>query len=112
VSAVDPGRRRLNSTSAEGTAGDKNEAKSPAPSAEIKNAASDVNKTDEGTQGSQLIDVVMQIENGRVLQASISNHKSGRGGYEAMALRIARQRRYPPKTNGQETVRIRVAQPE
>ena len=110
VSAVDPGRRRLNSTSAEETAGDKNEATSPAPSAETKK--SDVNKTDEGTQSSQLIDVVMQIENGRVLQASISNHKSGRGGYEAMALRIARQRRYPPKTNGQETVRIRVAQPE
>jgi Domain of unknown function (DUF4388) len=60
----------------------------------------------------QMIDVVMQIEDGRVQQASISNQRSGMGAYEAMALRIARQRRYPPKTKGQETVRIRVDQPD
>jgi hypothetical protein len=75
-------------------------------------SAEDNNKASEVADNSQLIDVVMQIENGRVLQAAISNHKSGRGGYEAMALRIARQRRYPANTTGQETVRIRVAQPD
>lgn len=61
---------------------------------------------------SELIDVVMQIENGRVSQAAVSNHKTGMEGYEAMALRIARQRRYPTKTTGQETVRIRVVHPD
>jgi hypothetical protein len=50
----------------------------------------------------------MQIENGRVLKASIANHKAGMDGYEAMALRIARQRRYPPATTGGETVTISV----
>jgi Domain of unknown function (DUF4388) len=72
----------------------------------------DNEKSNEGATKYQLIDVVMQIENGRVLQAAISNHRSGMGGYEAMALRIARQRRYPAKTTGQETVRIRVDQPD
>ena len=57
---------------------------------------------------SQAIKVVMQIENGRVLKASIANHKPGMDGYEAMALRIARQRRYPPTTTGGETVTISV----
>ena len=58
----------------------------------------------------QLVDVVMQIENGRVLQAAVSNHKSGMDGYESMALRIARQRRYSATTTGQETIRIKVGQ--
>src|SRR5690242_10907356 len=57
---------------------------------------------------SQAIKVVMQIENGRVLKASIANHKPGLDGYEAMALRIARQRRYSPTTTGGETVTISV----
>jgi hypothetical protein len=69
-------------------------------------------KTGEVADKSQLIDVVMKIENGRVSQAAISNHRSGMDGYEAMALRIARQRRYPPKTTGQEIIRIRVHQLE
>lgn len=60
----------------------------------------------------QSVDVVMQVENGRVLQASIVNSRSGMVGYEALALRIARQRRYPAKKSGQETVRIRVSSPD
>ncbi len=63
-------------------------------------------KTDE--QSAQPIKVVMQIENGRVLKASIANHKSGMDSYEALALRIARQRRYPSTTTGGETVTITV----
>ena len=57
---------------------------------------------------SQSIKVVMQIENGRVLKASIANPKPGRDSYEALALRIARQRRYPTATSGAETVTISV----
>ena len=54
------------------------------------------------------IKVVMQIENGRVLRASVANSKPGMENYEAMALRIARQRRYAPTVNGGETVTITV----
>ena len=57
---------------------------------------------------SQPVKVVMQIENGRVLKASIANHKPGMDNYEALALRIARQRRYPATMTGGETVTISV----
>jgi len=54
----------------------------------------------------------MKIENGRVSQASIANHKVGMDSYEALALRIARQRRYASQKSGEETVRISVTQPK
>jgi hypothetical protein len=60
------------------------------------------------TPSPQSIKVVMQIENGRVLKASVANHKPGMDSYEALALRIARQRRYPATSNGGETVTINV----
>jgi hypothetical protein len=52
--------------------------------------------------------VILQVENGRVTQASIGNHKPGMEAYEALALRIARQRRYPAAASGQQTVMIKV----
>lgn len=57
---------------------------------------------------SQSVKVVMQVENGRVLKASIANPKPGMESYEALALRIARQRRFASTTNGGETVTITV----
>ena len=74
------------------------EEKSETPAVEAK----------EPEQGSQSIKVVMQIENGRVLKASIANPKPGLDSYEALALRIARQRRFPATTSGAETVTISV----
>ena len=65
-----------------------------------------------GASSPQAIKVVMQIENGRVLKASIANHKPGMDSYEALALRIARQRRYPATVSGGETVTISVSRPE
>jgi len=55
------------------------------------------------------VTVVMEIENGRVLRASIANPKSGMDSYEALALRVARQRRYSSQQNGRETVKIKVS---
>ena len=63
----------------------------------------------EPEQGSQSIRVVMQIENGRVLKAAIANPRPGLDSYEALALRIARQRRFPATKNGGETVTINVS---
>jgi len=63
-----------------------------------------VTKTDDP----QSIKVVMKIENGRVLNASVANRRPGMESYEALALRIARQRRYAPTVNGGETVTITV----
>jgi hypothetical protein len=65
--------------------------------------------TDNTDKKTEPIKVTMQIENGRVLKASIANHKPGRESYEALALRIARQRRYPATANGGQTVTITVS---
>lgn len=77
----------------------------PQPVAETQPATETVK---EAEPSSQPIRVVMQIENGRVLKASIANPKPGMNSYEALALRIARQRRYPATMNGGETVTISV----
>lgn len=76
-----------------------------------RNPAEDDKKSSEVTPGVQSVNVIMKIENGRVSQASIANHKAGMDSYEALALRIARQRRYASKANGEETVRISVTHP-
>jgi hypothetical protein len=65
--------------------------------------------TDAGPK-TQSVKVILRIENGRVAQASIANPRPGMNAYEALALRIARQRRYPPKAAGPETVMIKVTQ--
>jgi hypothetical protein len=63
----------------------------------------------ESTSKAEPVRVILKIENGRVAQASIANHKPGMDAVEALALRIARQRRYPGKGSGSESVVIRVA---
>jgi Domain of unknown function (DUF4388) len=83
----------------------------PAASTGPENVATGPVSTSEGSRP-QAIKVVMQIENGRVLKASIANHKSGMDSYEALALRIARQRRFPATTSGGQTVTISVNRPE
>lgn len=60
----------------------------------------------------QAITVTMQIENGRVVNASIANRKPGMDNYETLALRIARQRRFAPTVNGGQTVTISVSPQE
>ena len=71
---------------------------------------SNTDNTDKKTEPiTEPIRVTMKIENGRVLQASIANHKPGRENYEALALRIARQRRYAPTANGGQIVTITVS---
>jgi hypothetical protein len=62
----------------------------------------------ENPAKAEAVKVIVRIENGRVAQASIANHKPGMDAVEALALRIARQRRYPGKGSGPETVVIQV----
>jgi hypothetical protein len=71
-----------------------------------------VAQNDNAETKSPSIQVVMQIENGRVRNASIANHAAGMDNFEALALRIARQRRYAVGKNGNETVTISVNQPD
>jgi hypothetical protein len=65
--------------------------------------------TDVTNKKDQPITVNLQIENGRVLKASVANSKAGRESYEALALRIARQRRFAANVNGGQTVTVSVS---
>jgi hypothetical protein len=69
-------------------------------------------RTKEATGEVRTVKVILQVEGGRVAKASIANHRSGMEAYEALALRIARQRRYPSKGATQETVTIKLGSPE
>jgi len=71
-------------------------------------AAEKPQQTRENSAKPEPVKVIVRIENGRVAQASIANHKPGMDAVEALALRIARQRRYPGKGSGPATVVIQV----
>jgi len=58
---------------------------------------------------SQAITVLMEVENGRINYASVPNRRPGLAAYEATAMRIARERRYPANKSGQESIVIRVS---
>lgn len=71
-------------------------------------ARGDANRT--GRSAGHVVQVRMTIERGRVLRAEVSNPRPGMAAYEALALRMARQRRYPEEFSGQETLRLSVGQ--
>ncbi|MGH9962212.1 MAG: hypothetical protein ACREBC_34660, partial [Pyrinomonadaceae bacterium] len=58
---------------------------------------------------SLVVTVATEIKNGRVTYAVVENPRPGMEVYEASALRIARQRRYPTSKNGQQSIVIRVS---
>lgn len=59
--------------------------------------------------GSKTVMVQVTVdENGRVSQASVSNSRPGMESYEASALRIARQRRYPAGKSGVISVPVKI----
>ena len=55
------------------------------------------------------IAVELKIQDGRIAEAHVTNRKPGAEAFEATALHIARQRRYPPGTSRTETLVLRVA---
>ena len=55
------------------------------------------------------IPVMVRIEDGHVAEAYIENRHAGAEGYEATALRVARERRYGKNRTGVETIIVQVA---
>jgi hypothetical protein len=55
-----------------------------------------------------VIEVLVEVKGGRVTDARVWNPRPGASAYEAVALRMARERRYPEGFNGGERLRIRV----
>lgn len=84
---------------------------SPRPT---QTAARDARKTAAATvaptttRGAYVVRVLMEVKNGQVTDARVMNPRPGAGAYEALALRMARQRRYPENFTGGDTLRISV----
>lgn len=70
--------------------------------------AAPADDTKQSATSGQTVKVVMKIENGRVVQATVGDRRPGSEAYESLALRIARQRRYPAGVNKQETLLMKV----
>jgi hypothetical protein len=75
-----------------------------------QNAARD--KSEITGTNAQTIKVAVRVEKGRVRQAFVEEHRPGMEAYEALALRIARTRRYSPEASGQDTVPVRINSPD
>jgi hypothetical protein len=58
--------------------------------------------------GGYVVHVLMEVKNGQVTEARVLNPRPGADAYEALALRMARQRRYPDNFTGGDTWKIRV----
>jgi Flp pilus assembly protein TadD len=61
--------------------------------------------------GTQEITVIIEVQKGRITFASVKNHRRGMEAYEATALRLVRERRYPTNKNGQDSVVVRINAP-
>ena len=55
-----------------------------------------------------VVEVLVEVKEGRVTAARVSNPRPGAAPYEAVALRMARERSYPENFTGGERVKIRV----
>ena len=60
--------------------------------------------------GGRAVQVSLTVEQGRVVRAEVSDPRPGMSAYEALALRLARQRRFPADFSGRETLRLKVGQ--
>jgi hypothetical protein len=81
---------------------------SPAPSAVTETSRPSPAPT---TARKEFVEIAVEltIQDGRVAGAQVGNRQPGSEAFEATALHIARQRRYPPGTSRTETIMVRVA---
>jgi DNA-binding transcriptional regulator of glucitol operon len=86
---------------------------------DIAAALSELNKRGDagggergGGMGAQVVKVAVRVEQGRVTQASVEEHRPGMEAYEALALRIARSRRYDQAASGQDLVLVKINAPD
>jgi hypothetical protein len=83
------------------------------PAAAERNAqGAGVSARERAGVNAQTVKVVVRVERGRVAQAFVEERRPGMEAYEALALRIARGRRYAPASSGQETVAVQISSPD
>ena len=56
----------------------------------------------------RIVKVLLRVERGRVLQAVVQNSSTELASFEALALRIARQRQYPADFSGRDVLQLKV----
>lgn len=61
-----------------------------------------------GAPDGYIVQVLVDVKDGRVTDARVWNPRPGAEGYEAVALRMARERRYPESFTGSERLKIMV----
>jgi hypothetical protein len=77
-----------------------------------KASSAGVDRNRLASASAETIKVVVRVEKGRVSRAFVEEHRPGMEAYEALALRIARGRRYSRTTSGEETVSVRINSPD
>ncbi|HEX6623888.1 MAG TPA: DUF4388 domain-containing protein [Pyrinomonadaceae bacterium] len=83
----------------------------PSPPPVPKAAAVIGTRRAEGLPASRreyVVQVLVEVKDGRVTDARVWNPRPGAGAYEAVALKLARERTYPASFNGGERLRISV----
>jgi hypothetical protein len=78
------------------------------PDLNRKNEAKTVRDKPIGNKEGRTVKVVLRVERGRVLRAVVQNPHAGMESFEALALRIARQRQYPKDFSGSDVLQIDV----
>ncbi len=81
------------------------QAQALAASKETKKAAAG-----EGPEGGYVVNVLVQVRDGRVTSARVIDSRPSASAYEAVAVSKAKQRRYPENFTGGERLRIVVRQ--
>lgn len=79
----------------------------PAPPS-VEQSAQDSPGRPRPAGAEHVVQVSMKVEQGRVVEAAVKNPRAGMASYEALALRLARQRRYPDAFNGPDTLQLKV----
>ena len=57
-------------------------------------------------RGTYVVQVLVEVKDGRVTEARVWNPRPGAGAYESVALKMARERRYPESFSGSERLKI------
>ena len=76
-----------------------------------KNNRAGVSQKENGGANARTIKVIVQVDKGRVMQAFVAEPRPGMDAVEALALRIARERRYPKSSSGQDAVLVKINSP-
>jgi hypothetical protein len=91
----------------------------PATAAALQGAVPDPTRTTAATSGARKpagisnargydVRVLLEVRDGQVTDARVLNPRPGAKAYEALALKTARQRRYPKNFTGGDTWKVRV----